>query len=458
MGAWGLNWDSMRSDGAVMSLVTATTSFATTVRELIDEMQVLGVDASDDAFELTRAAIDVDGFLTDDELAAFIIAFGEFRPELDSQNPSQLRAAEAFRGARRFLQQPSAAFEQALRLDRTDGRRRAGHYVELASELLRSIAALDGHVSNVELNSIDAHRAMLLDRIAAAGPTARPTVAPTPPATGVDAVLAELHEMVGLDEVKHRVRQLVDLLRIRALRAVHGLANPDLTHHMAFVGNPGTGKTTVARLIGAIHRELGLLERGHVVEVDRATLVAGYVGQTAAKVDAVVQSARGGVLLIDEAYSLARGTDGYGAEALDAIVKRMEDHRDEMLVILTGYPDEMSTLLEMNPGLSSRIGRTIEFPDFDASELTAIVRLFLNGADYRLSDEAAVAVAELVAGVERGPTFGNGRWARQQFDDMVLRHAARVAPLAAPSVEQLSTLTAGDVLADGATDSDHGVA
>ncbi len=423
-----------------MSIVTTTTAFAGAVRDFIDEMEVLGVDVRDDAVELTRGAIDVDGFLTDDELAAFIVAFEPLRSDLIGTRPADLRARGVFHGGRRALTHPSAAFIAALDRDRRDGRGRSRRYVELATEVLRAVAALDAHISNVELNAIESLRRMLEGRIAAADLPEPRDACPT----ALQASLDELDRLTGLDDVKRRVRQLVDLLRIRNLRAAHGLGNPELTHHMAFVGNPGTGKTTVARILGRIFRELGMLEHGRLVEVDRAALVAGYVGQTAAKVDEVVESAIGGVLLVDEAYSLTRGDDGYGPEAVDALVKRMEDRRDELVVILTGYPDEMEELLGSNPGLESRLGRTIHFTDYDDHELFEIFEGFVADGEYRLTDDAGRGVRAQIAQVNRTRSFGNGRWARQRFDDMVLRHAERVAQLPHHDVDSLTTLHAVD--------------
>ena len=438
----GLNWVVGRSDGVVMSLVTSTTAFAGAARDFVDEMAALGIDVRDDAVELARGAIDVDGFLTNEELAAFIVTFESMRSDLVGARPEDLRREGVFQGGRRSLTHPSSAFIAAVERDRRDGRGRARRYADLATEMLRAIAALDDHVSNVELNTIDGFRRMLQGRIDAA---------PTPPAgeighvTPLQDALDDLDGLIGLRDVKRRVAQMTDLLRIRNLRSAHGLTNPELTHHMAFVGNPGTGKTTVARLLGRVFAELGVLEHGRLVEVDRAALVAGYVGQTAAKVDEVVASAIGGVLLVDEAYSLTRGDDGYGAEAVDALVKRMEDHRHELVVILTGYPDEMDHLLTSNPGLASRLGRTIGFADYDDEELYEILDRFVTRADYCLDDAAARDVRSLIATAPRDRSFGNGRWARQRFDEMVLLHAERVAGLSAHDVEVLSLLNAEDV-------------
>ncbi len=430
-----------------MSLVTATTTFTTAIQTFVDDLSQVGFDVVPDVFELARAAIDVDGFLTDEELAAFIIGFEQIHPRLSEFTPGDLRRQEAFRGARRFLQEPSPIFESLVEADLASGTSNSWRYVDHAGELLRSLAALDGHVSHVELNSMDGFRATLTKRLGAAGLVRQKAASASGavPTSNPEDVLTELDALVGLDDVKHRVRQLADLLRIRALRSSHDLPNPELSHHLAFVGNPGTGKTTVARLIGRLYSSLGLLDRGHVVEVDRASLVAGYVGQTAAKVDEIVESARGGVLVVDEAYSLSRGTDGYGVEAIDALVKRMEDLRGELVVVLTGYPDEMQELLDVNPGMRSRLARTIEFADYTDSELLRILSGMVRSARYELDPATRQELVERIDSVQRGRSFGNGRWVRNVFEQMLLEHASRLASTAHPTLEDLSILKPTDV-------------
>ena len=194
-----------------------------------------------------------------------------------------------------------------------------------------------------------------------------------PPERPLEELLAELDELIGLDHVKEEIRRLTSLLRIQRIRAERDLPTVETSHHLVFTGNPGTGKTTVARLLSQIFRTLDVVTKGHLVETDRSELVAGYVGQTAVRTRAVLESALGGTLLIDEAYALARGGENdFGLEAIDTLVKFMEDHRDDLAVVAAGYPEEMRKLIEANPGLESRFTRTIDFPDYTDDELVAI--------------------------------------------------------------------------------------
>jgi SpoVK/Ycf46/Vps4 family AAA+-type ATPase len=220
-----------------------------------------------------------------------------------------------------------------------------------------------------------------------------------------------------------------------------------------FTGNPGTGKTTVARLLAQIYRTLGVVSKGQLVETDRGGMVAGYVGQTAIKVDAVVQTALGGVLLVDEAYSLARGTDNdFGQEAIDALVKRMEDHRDDLVVIAAGYPAEMELFVESNPGLRSRFPKSIHFPDYSTDELVAIFRGMCADSHYVADDAALAEVRARLDGMERGKGFGNGRVVRNLFEATIGAQASRVITIKDITDEQLCALTADDVRAAPAVD------
>ncbi|AZK92810.1 right-handed parallel beta-helix repeat-containing protein [Streptomyces tsukubensis] len=272
-------------------------------------------------------------------------------------------------------------------------------------------------------------------------------VEPAPAARVSDEVLGELDALVGLESVKREVRSLINMIEVGRRRREAGLKAASVRRHLVFTGSPGTGKTTVARLYGEILAALGVLERGHLVEVSRVDLVGEHIGSTAIRTQEAFERARGGVLFIDEAYALSPEDSGrdFGKEAIDTLVKLMEDHRDAVVVIVAGYTAEMERFLAVNPGVASRFSRTITFQDYDAEELLRIVRRQADEHEYRLADGTADALLAYFGKLPKGPAFGNGRTARQTFESMVERHAGRVSELAEADTDALTLLYPDDL-------------
>ena len=280
------------------------------------------------------------------------------------------------------------------------------------------------------------------------------------PAPSLEELMAELDGLCGLDKVKADVKSLINLVKVRRLRQEHGLPVPPMSLHLVFLGNPGTGKTTVARLLAKIYRAIGVLSKGQLVEVDRSGLVAGFVGQTALKTGEVIEKALGGVLFIDEAYALVNQDNGndFGREVIEVLLKNMEDHRKDLVVIVAGYSQLMEKFIHSNPGLESRFNKYFYFEDYDGAQLFTILQSMCVKNGYVLTPEGeALARRELMALYEdRDENFGNARDVRNLFEQAVARQSDRVARLEAPTREQLMELRPEDLAEPGDASSPQG--
>ncbi len=273
--------------------------------------------------------------------------------------------------------------------------------------------------------------------------------APAP--ENIDDLKKELSEYIGLESVKDEVRDLINMVTVWKLRREHDLPAPDLSLHMVFSGNPGTGKTMMARYMARVYHSLGILSKGHLVEVDRSGLVAGYVGQTAIKTASVIERALGGVLFIDEAYALSSGRseNDYGSEAIETLLKAMEDNRDDLVVIVAGYTDLMQEFIDSNPGLQSRFNRYLHFDDYTVGEMTAIFEMQCDKNCYTLSNEedgaAKKALVDLITTERKDEDFGNARGIRNLFERILIEQANRLASADSVTRDSLMTITKEDI-------------
>lgn len=320
------------------------------------------------------------------------------------------------------------------------------YYESLVHEILEAFTALDGSITSKESR----FNQYLFAQIAHQCRDFRPMVTGQAPKVRTEElaeVLKELDALIGMEEVKLKVRELANFAKIQQLRCQQGLKPIPTSYHSVYVGNPGSGKTTVARLMGRIFRSLGVLRKGHVVECDRSGLVAEYVGQTAIKTNAIIDSALDGILFVDEAYSLVKDHEDFGAEAIETLLKRMEDQRDRLIVIVAGYPAEMQRFVHSNPGLHSRFNRFIEFPDYSPLELCRIFGAMCRRSGLQISWELREKLIHYFARAhaERTQTFGNARLVRNLFESIINAQASRLAVLADVDVNALSRIEAADM-------------